>query len=806
MSQEPVADPAKTAALVVGVEKSQVFGWPELVGVGADARRFASWLVRRGVPPGRLLLHLAEVTPDGPLSVDVGGQAVEVAALDANYQSVWKSFLETIPGWVGAVDLLIVYWAGHGYIDEDLKRWLECADSQHDRRRAFPFDELVATVRGQTYPKYLAAFVDACAIDLRLIDSEARPGGERFTRAVPNREARQFILYSSREGQFATYLNGDELNSFSGVLLAALSGEDSTTWPPCMPRVAGLVKAHFEALRVAGKTDQIPVFANVSWDGDVTDSGLFRLAASSRGSALLGHTVSLDDVATLAGALGSLDFLTDASNRAALLRELPLPLSLDLSAADAAGFVKGLARNALDSPDLDPLLDALDRFPEVRDDPALADTVFPALDRPRRSPIGWFEVARLRRLLPVPGQPCGACPIDRDALDKVAVGFFRDLETNGLLGEISASVLLRPGAFVARLAALPLPEKKAPPLLRFVRTVEALAREPLRSKLNTWIGEVAGRLDVAVPPAAPAPPAAADVEPTRLVVCLQPSDYKKDHFAVNAWRIRWGRQVKQVGDHRELTRDEVVELIDTCLRNLLDNEPREVELFLPLEHLAEGVSRWEVKVRGKQKIGVDARFPVKLRCLDRIPPRVQPDEDIFPDQGSPFDQEARRLWRERWANRPGASQPLSAFCAPLRLDDQFEETLYEKWVAAGPVCVAESLVPAGSESDRALASAVLETLLLAGTPVVVWPGAGTAAHPPIYNEPDGTDHQNLWSFIIRSDRLEALPARVHNQRKKAGGYDPRPDWNLCLLLDDPDRPPPIDEYKDLYDSLGYQFA
>ena len=207
-----------------------------------------------------------------------------------------------------------MYWAGHGYIDEDLKRGSN-VPTPSTTGAGLSRSTSWSRRRGQTYPKYLAAFVDACAIDLRLIDSEARPGGERFTRAVPNREARQFILYSSREGQFATYLNGDELNSFSGVLLAALSGEDSTTWPPCMPRVAGLVKAHFETLRVAGKTDQIPVFANVSWDGDVTDSGLFRLAASSRGSALLGHTVSLDDVATLAGALGSLDFLTDASNR-----------------------------------------------------------------------------------------------------------------------------------------------------------------------------------------------------------------------------------------------------------------------------------------------------------------------------------------------------------------------------------------------------------------------------------------------------------------------------------------------------------
>ena len=58
-------------------------------------------------------------------------------------------------------------------------------------------------------------------------------------------------------------------------------------------------------------------------------------------------------------AFESLAFLVDKRNRAALLMELPLRFSLDLSADNHLNFSKLLARNVLFAhPDLDPLLEA----------------------------------------------------------------------------------------------------------------------------------------------------------------------------------------------------------------------------------------------------------------------------------------------------------------------------------------------------------------------------------------------------------------------------------------------------------------
>ena len=43
-----------------------------------------------------------------------------------------------------ALDLFrLVYWTGHGYVYGRQERWLDCADSEHEDRRAFSFDSFL---------------------------------------------------------------------------------------------------------------------------------------------------------------------------------------------------------------------------------------------------------------------------------------------------------------------------------------------------------------------------------------------------------------------------------------------------------------------------------------------------------------------------------------------------------------------------------------------------------------------------------------------------------------------------------------
>lgn len=277
MSQNPIANPKRTAALVVGIEKYMAQDW-DLDGVAAGARMFAEWLIGRKVPADRILLHLSEKSPAGPLQVMTKSELIEINVLDANHETIRKSFRETIATWSkwNELDLLIVYWAGHGYVDHQV-RWLDYSDSRHEDRRAFPFDSLLAAARCWPYPALTAAFIDACASDLMWSEPEVRPGGEYFSLGTPNLEARQFVLFSARVDQSVDNLRYDDPESFSATLFKALEVADAA-WPPDLPGIVQRVKGRYEELRGNRRTSRIPVFANISWDGDVTDSGVFRLS------------------------------------------------------------------------------------------------------------------------------------------------------------------------------------------------------------------------------------------------------------------------------------------------------------------------------------------------------------------------------------------------------------------------------------------------------------------------------------------------------------------------------------------------
>ena len=197
MTQPPVAAPARTAALIVGIEEYPNPDW-RLKGVGEDARRFVHWLLGRAVPPDQVLLHLAEETPAGPLYASVGDERLEVKVLDANHATIGKSIRFTLQelGEAGLIDLLVVYWAGHGYLDDDRKRCLDCADSRTKDRQSFDVDSLLAIVRCRPFPELTAAFIDACAFSLSEQEPGTKPRPTKFQLGTGNTSFRQFVFFA----------------------------------------------------------------------------------------------------------------------------------------------------------------------------------------------------------------------------------------------------------------------------------------------------------------------------------------------------------------------------------------------------------------------------------------------------------------------------------------------------------------------------------------------------------------------------------------------------------------------------------
>jgi hypothetical protein len=93
--------------------------------------------------------------------------------------------------------------------------------------------------------------------------------------------------------------------------------------------------------------------------------------------------------------------------------------------------------------------------------------------------------------------------------------------------------------------------------------------------------------------------------------------------------------------------------------------------------------------------------------------------------------------------------------------------------------------------DHSKAVEVMTAMLLAGTPIAVWPTPGStsvAEAELIYDALGG---------FVRGQRFESLPAIIRDRRSR--GADPGPDtpldgWKPCLLYDDPERPLPDNDY------------
>jgi hypothetical protein len=150
-------------------------------------------------------------------------------------------------------------------------------------------------------------------------------------------------------------------------------------------------------------------------------------------------------------------------------------------------------------------------------------------------------------------------------------------------------------------------------------------------------------------------------------------------------------------------------------------------------------------------------------------------------RGKYFKAAALKDWAWRWAKRQDAGG--CQFAGLYEPEHYRPATIIRDHSHSGVVCLAASLAPPGGSAE---ATDILTSLLVAGTPILVWPEAdstGRAGPVEIY--------QALKAFVQRG-ALETLPERVHDHRRRRldPTEGPPADWRLCLLWDDPERLPP----------------
>lgn len=253
-----IAQPEKTIAIVVGVEqyKEDDPHW-QLDGPALDACKFARWLSDHQVPVDNIDLLLS------PLE----SNELEVGALSEGFRTAWPDRAAvraklTTDLYTKKSDLLIVYWGGHGVVDNDSRRVLY-ADATADDKANLDITDMMRGLRSQRYrhhPRQLI-FVDACMTlsdDLgwaRTLPSETLPGGLE----EPQRE--QYAFFAASPGQRA--INDDSLKTgiFSDTLREVVNHSlPETSWPPQPVVLRRLIEDRFEALNSAGRTAQVPSY------------------------------------------------------------------------------------------------------------------------------------------------------------------------------------------------------------------------------------------------------------------------------------------------------------------------------------------------------------------------------------------------------------------------------------------------------------------------------------------------------------------------------------------------------------------
>lgn len=250
--------PERTVAVVVGVEEYAAgYRW-RLDGPAFDACRFACWLVDRGVPAANVTLLLSP-SPDNraraaTLSTGFGVEdATEAVVRDVLFNRLATS----------SSDLLILYWGGHGVMDEADDPLLLYADASVKDKRNLNLSALLLSMRTRTFdghPRQLV-LVDTCLnFTAGLQWTEGMPKDDRYPLGGPDTRRDQQVLLAASPGERAVNVDADQTGLFSRVVREELARVPAEQWPPDPDELRTAVTERFCVLRDAGETDQVPSY------------------------------------------------------------------------------------------------------------------------------------------------------------------------------------------------------------------------------------------------------------------------------------------------------------------------------------------------------------------------------------------------------------------------------------------------------------------------------------------------------------------------------------------------------------------
>lgn len=245
-------DPDRVLVIAVGIDEYRQSAM-RLSGAAAYAERFAKWALEQGVPAKNILLACSDTDP---ISGTRRWEPTQASIIDLLKDAAGRSDPEEPP-----LELLLMYWCGHGVLKSGRKRALFTSDAESGALRVHVVEE-IRNYLSSTTVKGLDSqiiFIDACAdfynemhLNERLVKTTLNIGNPK--------RIRQYVLHSTSEGQTAYHDNTTRSNAFSDTVFQWLETMLPGTLAPDIETLNVMVAARFEQLKAAGGPEQTPIW------------------------------------------------------------------------------------------------------------------------------------------------------------------------------------------------------------------------------------------------------------------------------------------------------------------------------------------------------------------------------------------------------------------------------------------------------------------------------------------------------------------------------------------------------------------
>lgn len=332
-------DPGRTHAIVLGLERYDHGQAMDLPGPARDAVRFARWVLACGVPKEQVWVGLSRLDTAELDSAPPAG----TRPIGTTNEDVRKVFLQDLLGESGS--LLLVYWSGHGIVNDQRERALFTSDAIAADKRNVLLGQLLTHLssRAIAFDRQLVV-VDACANFASDMRWDARLPRDDWPLEDPAARD-QVALVSAAQGQIAATNRTERYGEFSKAILDSLAppGGPPMGLPPDVNALTAAAHTAFAALRSAGRTRQTPVLFVRHYRLDPVEElvlGGFPVPGEVQ-QAASAHGLSPAQLGWVARAIGRCAEELDADARRALVDAVDgfvVPVQPAVSDVEAAAF------------------------------------------------------------------------------------------------------------------------------------------------------------------------------------------------------------------------------------------------------------------------------------------------------------------------------------------------------------------------------------------------------------------------------------------------------------------------------------